>query len=112
MGNNSAGDCFATMVVILYDEGVLTKTLLKKVATPFTEQDTDFGDAVDVAGLSKDALDYEQVVAKVCGKKVWKKPDLPDGDWTPAEDAANEAYQEGKAEQFTKALASIGIEFS
>lgn len=111
MGNNAAGSTFAATIVLLYDAGVLNTPIVKGlvVATADNSGDVDFGDAHEIA--SKDHLDFQQIIARVVLGDYVTAPKLPNGNWTPDEDAANEAFQERKAAMFDKALKKLRVKF-
>ncbi len=108
MGNNSAGSAFAGIVVIVYDLGVLTPKVLKKIGNCFLDGDADFSDADATA---KDKLGYQAVVCKVMGVPFPTKPKLPRDSrkWTPEQDETNDDFQEARYDAFNRALKKIGF---
>jgi hypothetical protein len=92
MGNNAAFTAFEASVIPVYNRGVLDRELLSDLMEPYRDCDIDSGGMVGT--LTKDGLDIYEVVIKTFGHDVPKKPDLPKNyrEWTPEQDAANEAY--------------------
>ena len=108
MGNNAAYTAFEHTVMAVYDHGVLDKVLLGKLLEPYGDSDIDSGGKVGL--ISKDGLEVEEIVVKVWGLKVPKKPNLPKDyrSWTKEQDKANEEYQEKLYELFSKVTKEFG----
>lgn len=108
MGNNAAYTAFEHTVVAVYDHGVLDKKLLKKLMEPYRDTDIDSGGKEGLT--SKDGLEVEEIVIKVWGLEVPKRPRLPKNykDWTPEQDRENEEYQEKIGELFNSITDEFG----
>ena len=100
VGNNAAFTSFEATVIAVYNRGVLDKELLSDLMRPYEGVDIDHGGMEGT--LAKDGLDVEEIVIKTFGKTLPARPDLPKNhnDWTPEQEALNDAYQELRAEMF------------
>lgn len=63
MGWNVGFSIMEHTVITLYDEGVLTKSLLDQIMTPYKNTDCDSGGSNDL--LSKDGLRVEHIICKI-----------------------------------------------
>lgn len=101
MGNNEAYTNFEATVIATYNKGVLDQELLSSFMEYHRGSDIDSGGKVGT--LSKDGLDVEEIVLKVFGLEVPKRPELPKDykTWTPEQDALNEAYWEQRYDLFS-----------
>ena len=100
MGNNAAFTAFEATVIAVYNYGVLDQKLLSELMEPYRGVDIDSGGMMGT--LAKDGLDVEEIVIKTFGKTLPARPDLPKNhnDWTPEQEALNDAYQELRAATF------------
>jgi hypothetical protein len=108
MGNNAAFTRFEATVIAVYNRGVLDKGLLSDLMRPYEGVDIDHGGMEGT--LAKDGLDVEEIVIKTFGKTLPARPDLPPShrEWTPEQEALNDAYQEIRAETFFSITKQFG----
>jgi|ERR1017187_237374 hypothetical protein len=110
MGNNAAFTAFEATVIAVYNKGVLDVELLKQLAEPYAGSDIDMGGKEGT--LSKDGLEIEEIVLKVMGVEIPKRPDIPPflkySDRTPEQETANERYWEDLHERFFKITDDFG----
>lgn len=65
MGNNAAFEAFEGIVIDVYNDGILTKQLLDKIASRYRDVDIDRGGQAGT--LTNDGLDVDQVILKTYG---------------------------------------------
>lgn len=101
MGWNTGYTIFESTVIGAYNLGVLDKKLLAVLMEPYRGTDIDEGGCCDLK--SKDGLGVEEVVLKVCGKKLPPKPDgfdLPHRKQTEDQQNAAEEWYDKRSELF------------
>lgn len=77
MGNNQAYTDFEFFVITCYNEGVLTKKLLKKFINHYNGIDIDTGGSHSL--ITIDGHSVEEVIILVSGGKLPKKPPMYHG---------------------------------
>jgi hypothetical protein len=100
MGNNAAFTAFEATVIAVHNRGILDQALLSELMEPYWGCDIDHGGMRGT--LANDGLDIEEIVIKTFGKTIPAPPllSLRHSDWTPLEEALNDAYQERRYELF------------
>jgi len=107
MGWNAGYRIFEQTVVGAYDLGVLDKALLSVLLEPYRDTDIDEGGSRNL--LSRDGLNVEEIVIKVWGLKVPKKPDFSeDEEWTEEQEEMYENYLEDRYKKFRKVTKNFG----
>lgn len=63
MGWNKGYEIFEHTVINLYDDGILTRELLEKIAEPYMATDCDSGGSQEL--IAKDGKNFEQVICAI-----------------------------------------------
>ena len=95
MGWNSGYTIVESTVVALYDLGKLDRDVLDAVMEPYRGTDIDSGGSQDLR--AKDGKSFEEIVIKVWGLKVPRKPGKK---YDPAKDDAWQDYNDEVYSQF------------
>lgn len=108
MGWNTGYEIMEATVIGAYNLGRLDKRLLKVLMEPYRGTDIDSGGSCDLR--TRDGLGVEDVVCKVLGVQMPKKPKLPrdSSKWTEAQDDADRDYWNARYKAFGKATKRYG----
>lgn len=108
MGDNAAFTAFEHTVVAVYNHGALSRKLLKELMEPYRGSDIDSGGKVGLC--SRDGLEVEEIVVRVWGLVLPKRPMLPKDHktWTERHHEANEEYQERLGDLFNAITEACG----
>lgn len=100
MGNNAAYTEFERAIIEAYDDRVLDKTKLTNILERYRGMDVDHGGMVGL--VSHDGLCADEIVVKVWGLQLPKRPDIPKdhNTWTDEQNKQNDEYWNGIGDMF------------